>query len=206
MKIIYSGGWDKTSPESIKASFMYTYREIIAKAVQNGKKIAMVTLAKKDGSYDSLIQPLYSGLVDVIDTKSTHVDWGRYDGIFIPGGSGALLKDGLMKAGFSMEVLKKDAVVLGDSAGAYILSTYFYQTPPGEKRGVDLEILEGFNPGANMITIAHKNNPVYCNALLMKKIKAFAKELGLKLLILNENEQRLLQRGRFVKVDPSTLF
>lgn len=206
MKIIYSGGWDKTSQESIQNSFMYQYDKIINEAAASGKKIAIVTLAKPDGSYDAMIRLLFGNVVDIIDYKRRAPEWQIYDGIFILGGNAEMLKNGMVKAGFDMELLKPNAVVLGDSAGAYVLSTYFYQSPPGQLRGVDIDFIEGFNPEANLMVVAHKNNPDYCTPVLLKKVRLFTRELGLKLLILAENEQKMLKGGRFVEVDKSKLF
>jgi hypothetical protein len=130
MKIIYSGGYNKVLPESVQHAFFHTYHPTIKKAANNGKKIALVTLAKPDGYFDELILPLYSGLVDIIDnTKTGSVSWGIYDGIFILGGTMKLLFEGLQKSHFDLSQLKKDVVILGDSAGAYMLSSYYYDSP-----------------------------------------------------------------------------
>lgn len=206
MKLIYSGGWNNKDEASIKASFMYSYHTVIKDAASSGKKIAMVTLAKEDGHYDNLIVPLYSGLVEVINIQTKSVEWDRFDGIFILGGKSSFLKTNLEKVGFDLKKLKDNVVVLGDSAGSYILSSYFYQSPPGERRGVDMVFMEGFNPGAKLITIAHKHNPVYCNESVISKVNAFAQEKGLKVLMLEENEQKTPVDGIFVDVDKHSLF
>lgn len=206
MKIIYSGGWNNKLDESIKASFMCTYHEVIKVAVASGKKIAMVTLAKEDDYYDYLITPLYAGYVDVIDSRNQNVAWASYDGIFMPGGKSSLLKAGLQKTGFRLNSLKKEVVLLGDSAGAHVLASYFYISPTGPLRGVEIEFAEGFNPEARLIGIAHKNNPVYCNEILISKVNIFAKEHGLRILILNENEQKIFENNEFREVDKDTLF
>ncbi|MFA5136511.1 MAG: hypothetical protein WC489_03895 [Patescibacteria group bacterium] len=206
MKIIYSGGWNNKLQTSIEDSFMYTYRSTIKQAVENGKKIAMVTLAKPDGYYDPLITHLYKEFVDVIDSKKQNVEWNSYDGIFILGGKSDDLKSGLLKTKFNLNILKKNVVLLGDSAGAHVLSSYFYISPVGEQRGVELEFTEGFCPKAKLIGIVHKNNPVYCNKILVSKVNQFAKKKGLRVLILNENEQKMLENGVFINVDKNKLF
>jgi hypothetical protein len=206
MKIIYSGGWNNKMDSSIQASFMYSYNDTIKSAVSNGKKIAMVTLAKEDGYYDYLITPLYEEFVDIIDSKSQNVKWDMYDGIFIPGGKSSVLKPGLLKAHFSLDRLKKDVVLLGDSAGAHVLSSYFYISPTGELRGIQISFEEGFDKNVKLIQIAHKNNPHFCNDILISKVNSFAQEKGLRVLILNENEQRMLENGEFVEVDKTKLF
>ena len=206
MKIIYSGGWNNRLEESIRASFLYSYHETIKKAISQGKKIALVTLAKEDGYYDHLINPIYAGVVDIIDTQTKKIKWDSYDGIFLLGGKASMLKTGLLNAKFSLSALKPDAVILGDSAGSHVLSSYFYISPVGPLRGVEIEFAEGFDPKVNLIQIAHKNNPLFCNDLLISKVTIFAKEKGLRVLILDENEQKTEVEGKFIDVDKANLF
>lgn len=207
MKIIYSGGWNDQSERSTKESFIFTYHQVIREAVKKGRKIVFVTLAKPDGFYNNLLFPLYDGLIDVIDsTKLKNILWNSYDGIFIPGGTGLRLLDGLKSSSFELGKLKKEIVILGDSAGAYVLSSYFYSSPYGELRGKQMEFIEGLNPQARVISIAHKSNPKYTNDILISRVNAFAKEKGLRVLTLEENEQELLQDGEFVTVEKTKLF
>ncbi|HLL60212.1 MAG TPA: hypothetical protein VK338_00700 [Candidatus Nitrosocosmicus sp.] len=205
MKIIYSGGWNNDLDDSIKNSFIFTYSDTIHNAINSGKKICFVTLAKPDGYYNHLILPLYQN-IDIIDSTKTSVDWSSYDGIFIPGGNSMYLKNGLLKINFQLSKLKEDVVILGDSAGSYILSSYFYQSPKGELRGIDIEFHEGFNLEAKVITIAHKNNPVYSPDILVQNVNVFAQEKGLTVLALNENEQKELSNGQFIEVNKETIF
>lgn len=207
MKIIYSGGWNDQFEESIKECFIFTYYSTIKKAVDKGKKTVFVTLAKPDGFYNSMLFPLYEGIIDVIDsTKLKNVLWSSYDGIFMPGGTGILLLKGLKSSGFNLDSLKKDTVILGDSAGAYVLSSYFYSTPYGELRGKQMTFIEGLNPQARVISIAHKSNPKYTNDILISNVNAFAKEKDLRVLILEENEQKVLENEEFISVDKTKLF
>ena len=206
MKIIYSGGWNNKSGESIQLAFMYAYQATIRDAISKGKKIAMVTLAKENGFYDFLINPLYGKSVEVIDTTSQSIKWNTYDGIFLAGGSTSVLKKRLLEKDFSLSNLKKEVVLLGDSAGAYVLGSYFFISPSGEQRGIEVTFAEGFNPPAKLIVVAHKNNPIYCNEVLISKVRAFAQEKGIQVLILNENEQKILENNTFSEVDKNTLF
>ncbi len=206
MKIVYGGRCNKNSQESIRNSFIYTYQNVIKEAVGKGKKIAMVTLAQPDGYYNFLTKPLYQGIADVIDSKKQNIKWSEYDGIFIPGGYTVLLLQRLIKTNFQLNQLKKDAAILGDSAGAYILSSYFYLSPHGPKRGIEMEFKKGLNPTVKLITIAHKNNPRHCNDILIRKVNEFAKEKNLKTLALQENEQKLLKDDKFVDVKKELLF
>jgi len=207
MHLIYSGGYDKLSKKSVKNSFIYTFLPYLIKFKEAGKNIAFVTLAKPDGNFDDKIFPYYSNIVDIIDyTKIHSVKWITYDAIFIFGGDPVKLLDGLKESRFGLNQLKKEAIILGDSAGSYLLSTYFYNSPPGELRGEKIEFLEGFNPHAKIITVAHRNNSVFCNDKLLKKVNTFAKNKKLSVLILNENEQKLLRGNRLIDIDKTKLF
>lgn len=207
MKIIHSGGYNNKDEASIRSSFIHTYRPAIVRAARDGKRVGFVTLAKPDGYFDPLIRPLYGAEVDVIDSKrAPTVKWETYDGLFLFGGDSVPLVEGLRRGGFALDLLKRDAVVLGDSAGSYALSSYFYKSPRGALRGVEVSFHAGLNPGARMITVAHTNNPVFCNDLLVAKVNAFAREKGLHVLALAENEQKTLTGGEYVPVLPETIF
>ncbi|PIS14920.1 hypothetical protein COT64_00145 [Candidatus Shapirobacteria bacterium CG09_land_8_20_14_0_10_39_12] len=207
MNIIYGGGYNKLSEESIKASFINTYYPYIKRFKENVKKVAFVTLAKSDGYYDKLIFPLYSNLVDVIGFSNLkNVVWTSYDALFLFGGNATSLLNGLKESKFDLDGLKKDAIVLGDSAGSYVLSSYFYDSPLGDLRGLQIEFVEGLNSKAKVITIAHKNNPTYCNDTLIEKVNNFAREKSINVLFLEENEQKLLKDGDFVDFNKEHLF
>jgi len=205
MDIIYSGGWNNSLPESIQNSFVYTYADYIKEMVSSGKKAVFITLAKPDGYYDKLLKSA-CGEIEIINSKTPSPNWSLYDGLFIPGGNPAVLKKSLKNKGFQLNKLKKTALVLGDSAGSYILSSFFYSSPPGEKRGKKIKFLKGFNPQAKVITIAHTNNPFYCNQTLISKVEDFARKKGLYVLKLAENEQKVLFNGKFIKVNLDQLF
>lgn len=172
---------------------------------QNGKKVTLVTLAKPDGFYDKLIRSLY-GDIEIINTASPHPDWSSYDGIFIPGGDTIVLKNRLQEFNFSLGVLKDTVMLLGDSAGAKVLAPYFFSSPKGERRGIDIEFIEGLYPRAGCIVIPHANNPLSCNDVLVSKVETFAQSKGISVLKLNENEQKLFQEGTFIDVDLNDLF
>lgn len=185
MKITLRGGY---SNENVKNSFWYEYSDLIKKYLESGKRVAVITLAKPDGHYNKYINEL-SKEVEVIDSKNLNVKWNDFDAIFIPGGDSLNLLNNLKKGDFSLKELKKNALVLGDSAGAYILSSYFYHSPPGEERGKVISFYRGFNLIAKVITVAHTNNPVYTNEMLLEKVNKFAKEHNLKVLMLEENQE-----------------
>ena len=116
------------------------------------------------------------------------------------------LYEGLKKTNFSLNKLKKNVVILGDSAGAYVLSSYFYSLAPGKTRDNQIKFFPGFNPDAKVITVAHKNNPVYCNEILIANVNKFAKSKNVRVLMLNENEQKLLRGDQFIEFDKNKLF
>jgi len=207
MEIIYSGGYNKHSQKSIENSIIFTYYPYIKHFVKNGKKVAFVTLAKPNGYYNSLLLPKYEGVAEIIDTTNVNeVSWSTYDLLLLLGGNTIQLVKGLKKNSFSINNLKDDAIIVGDSAGAYALSSYFYDSPAGELRGVNVEFYKGLNPDAKVITVAHKNNLVYCNDALLDKVQNFAPDKDIRVLVLKENEQKLLEKGNFVEVDKENLF
>ena len=191
MRVVLRGGYNKYEEKSLKNSFWYEYSDFVSDLVQQGKKVALVTLAKPDGEYDHFVEEKFDK-VEIIDSKSVNVSWGEYDAIFFPGGDSLKLYNGLQNLDFSLKDVKSDVFILGDSAGAYVLSSHFFHSPPGEQRGKIIDFYEGLNPEAKVITIAHKNNPRFYNELLLNKVNTFAKEKGISMLILEENEEHVL--------------
>jgi hypothetical protein len=84
-------------------------------------------------------------------------------------------------------------LLLGDSAGAYVLSSYFYDSPADENRGKIIKFYKGFVPRLKIITVAHTNNRVYTNPSLLEKVKNFAAKKDLKILTLKENREKRLK-------------
>lgn len=190
MKIVLRGGFsDMTDTRS--SSFWYKYKKRVEGWINEGKSVAVVTLAKPDGYYQEQLD-MWPNDVNEINSKTLKVKWDKFDVIILAGGYPKALLDALKKRKFSLDKLKKSVFILGDSAGAYILSSYFYDTPPGEDRGKTIEFLKGFNLKGKIITVAHANNPKYTNSLLLKKVQKFAKEKGLKVLMLEENEEKVI--------------
>ena len=190
MKVVLRGGYNKLDEESFSNSFWYQYSSFVDELTEMGKKVAMVTLAKPDGVYDDLIQENMKG-AEVIDSQVEKTSWGEFDAIFIPGGKNLKLRDGLKRLSFGLGVLKEGAFVLGDSAGAYMLSSFFFESPSGEDKGKTVDFYEGFNPQLKTITIAHADNSWHTNELLIEKVKNFAKERDLSVLKLKENEEKV---------------
>jgi peptidase E len=185
MKIIYSGGYQRNLETSYKNSWWYRYADILNSDVS----VAVVTLAKPDGSYNQHLKQFSK--VEVIDRKSSIVDWSKYKAIFIAGGPTDTLKEEMVKRDFALSKLDPDAIVLGDSAGAYIMCSYFFTDSDGDP-GKQVNFYEGFNPESKNIYIAHSDNPYYTNDLLIQLVKDFATEHGLEVFSLKENEEKTL--------------
>ena len=187
MKLLFRGGLNKLDPDGWKKSYFYEYSEIVKKLIVKGRKICFVTMAKPDHYFDKYIIPQFGETVDTIGNGTKNVDWNKYDLIFLCGGDTIPLKEGLLKKKFSTDILKKYAVVLGDSAGAMLMTPYFYDSPDRKS----INFIKGIYPDTKTIVIVHTNNPNYCNEFLIDKVESFAKEKGLYVLKLKENETKL---------------
>lgn len=197
MKLIYRGGFNKHSEKSIRNSVISTYDKFMGRFIKAGKQVAYVTLAKKDGDYESRFPELK--VRPVINWSNyQQTDWPTFDFLILLGGYSLSLYRGLKESGFSLDVLQKDVVVVGDSAGAYVLSSYFVER---HDLGKKVNFLPGFNPGAKLITLGHVDNPAYVDQGLTVQVEAFAKKKSLSVLRLKENEEKMLVGGKIVKFD-----
>ncbi|HET7528994.1 MAG TPA: Type 1 glutamine amidotransferase-like domain-containing protein [Candidatus Saccharimonadales bacterium] len=185
MKIIYSGGYQRELEASYKNSWWYRHADILSSDIPT----AVVTLAKPDGSYDQHLKKI--PMVEVIDRNTTSVDWAKYKAVFIAGGPTDVLREEMLKRDFDIRKLDHEAMVLGDSAGAYIMCSSFFTDSDGDP-GKKVEFYEGFNPGAKNICVAHADNPYYTNNLLIRQVTDFASEHSLEVVKLKENEERIL--------------
>lgn len=211
MRIIYSGGYDKSDKENVGNSVFYRYSSTVLQQIANGKKAVSINFAKPDRYYNSTLEETFEGKILKIDNiNKSKIVWKDYDIIFFPGGSQEWLKNKLIETGFSFEKLKKDVVIIGDSAGAYVMSAYFPSYDDIDN--LDKENLldyadKGFYPESNIFTIAHINNPKYVPAGVLKLAKKLANKLGVRLLALKENEEKmLLSNGNLVDFEIDKLF
>ncbi len=188
MKIVYSGGINKHDPQSYQRSYFYCYSNKINQYLSASKQVAFVTSAKPDHYYDQHILPQFGNRVDIIGRKKKKVNWSQYHLIFLCGGTNLDLKKGLIKQSFKLSNLKPNAIILGDSAGAYLLSAYYFDR---ENHG-QFSFHQGFNPSSQLITIAHFNDPKYTYDQLIRQIDNFARSHQLRVLKLNENQTQLL--------------
>lgn len=185
MKITYRGGYDKTSQESIDQSTLVAYSKKVQYLVRKGGKIAVVTFAKDDGYYDEMIRENFGSEVDIINHSSLAPNWNSYNEIYLLGGETIRLKEALLKSAFSPSSLKANVHLIGDSAGAMVLSAHFYDIATDGS----IEFYDGLCPQSNHITIVHANNPRYSPKNLFTKIESFAQDHNIKVIQLNENEE-----------------
>lgn len=202
MKIIYRGGYNKYDEESVNNSYFYEYASDINKLINDGKKVAFVTMAKDDGYYDERIQKLHGDRVDILRHDTPQVDWKVYDLLIICGGDTPRLHKSIVSKKFKLTSLKNNVVIIGDSAGAYLMSAYYFDS--NDKKTVSFH--KGLYPKSNIVTIAHTNNPRYTSKTLIKKVEDFAKSKKLDVLLLKENEARLYDRKSLIKFKPEEIF
>ena len=211
MRIIYSGGYDKADKESVRNGVFYRYSSVVLQQIAAGKKAVSINFAKPDRYYNSTLDEAFEGKILKIDNiNKSKIVWKDYDIIFFPGGSQEWLKNKLIETGFSFEKLKKDVVIIGDSAGAYVMSAYFpsYDDIDNLDKENILDYADkGFYPESNIFTIAHINNPKYVPAGVLKLAKKLATKLGVRLLALKENEEKmLLANGNLVDFEIYKVF
>lgn len=197
MKLIYRGGFNKHSRESIQDSVIPTYDKFVTKYLKAGKKAAYVTLAKQNEDYESRFPQLKNRPI-VNWNNCRKAKWGEFDLLVLLGGDSVQLYKGLAETGFSLQALKQKAIVVGDSAGAYVLASYFVDR---YDLGKKVKFFPGFNSGAKIITLGHVDNPVYVDQGLITQVESFAQRKGLSVVKLKENEEKMLTNGRAVEFD-----
>ena len=143
-----------------------------------------VALGKKSGYFASRIKDLYPNTPYILDSDSPkEMDWSNYDLIYIIGGNTQQLKQGLLNFGFDLKKLKKDAVLLGDSAGVNVLSKYYIGTSSN-----DYTMEQGLNPQSNILLLCHCDNPEKTSQNKIYMAKQYAETMNARLVLLNENE------------------
>lgn len=185
MKITYRGGYNKRDPKQEMCFVLPSHSEFVQNSLRAGKRIAVITYAKPDGYYDSKIKKHFGDKVDIIATTTENPDWNSYDIVYLLGGSQHKLLELLQKNRFTLDKLKKETHLIGDSAGAIVLSAFFYWI---EADG-QITFHEGLNPESNLIVIVHADNKSYSPKHLIDDVRTFAKQHGLEMLIVNENQE-----------------
>lgn len=205
-------GFDKYKKESVNNSIFYRYANVLNQQIEKGKVVASVNFAKPDYYYDSRLDEIFGGKIITIDNRNKGViNWKLYDIILMPGGNQKLLKEGLLKTGFSINNLKSNVIMIGDSAGAYVMGKYF-PAYDGEVENIEESDIkkyaeEGLYPNSNALVIAHINNKRYVPDSALELSKKLAKELNVEILALQENEEKLLdENGKFVNFRIEEIF
>lgn len=206
---------DPMSKFGVYAGMIYRYREEVVERIGRGEKVGVVTLAKDDGAYEEHLgvlgaggegsmlniepasthpdfdsvkpTPLKEGILQIIDYSTDIVEWSEFDLLLILGGDSLRLKQALEERGFALERLKTNAKVVGDSAGAQILSAWFYHRDHQDPN--QLTFHQGFGPNSMIILVVHNNNSRYVSPELRSAVDKFAQEKELEVIKLKENEE-----------------
>lgn len=193
MNIIYRGGYNKHDETSIKTSMFYDYAKEVQNFEKQGGNIVVVTFAKPDGYYDALLEDTLGSLPEIIDgTSKKPINWKKYDLIFLPGGHDLKLKEKLLLFGFSIENLKTNVTIIGDSAGATVMGKEFAWKD--EKGNYSIE--KGLHPDSNLFVVPHCDNENYVTEEMKRLAKEHCIKNELTLLFLKENEAMLLASNK----------
>lgn len=194
MKIIYRGGYNK---ENKKFSTFFEYKDAIKRYLSKGKRVVVVTFAQPDNHYDAVLEFCFDSSLAIIDNSSSKdIDWNSFDLILIPGGTTNILKGALISYGFDINNLKKDVIIIGDSAGAYVLSKYYFGTTIKADGSKEYYLEEGLHPGSNLFTVAHIDNKYHAPNEKLAEAKKIADKINIELLLLKENEAVLYENGK----------
>lgn len=201
MKIIYSGGYDKTRLESIESNVIFRYGDLVRAKLDKCEKVIYVTLAKTDDDYylpqiNQAIRKVGFELLGHANLKSAN--WSEYDLIFLLGGDQSLLKESLINSGFEIDNIKKSATIIGDSAGAMVMGSWFYDADFVASNDLQVEFHQGLYATTKNIFLVHANNPHYTSPELIAKVKKFATKNNLSMISLAENQENI-----FDDINPS---
>ncbi len=191
MKIIYIGGYTNK-----RNSHFYNYCSNVKKFISVGKNVVFVTFGQKAGYFNQRFVELYGFIPEIIDENSSkNINWNAYDLIYIPGGSSENLKKGLVEYGFDINKLKKDVIIIGDSAGANILSKYYLSKTIDMSEHTGYSLMDGLNPSSNLLVVCHTDNIEKAPLEKLEIAKALSIKNGYRLLLLKENEAKLVENN-----------
>lgn len=185
MKISYRGVYNKTDLKSIQKSILSSHAQSAHEYLKDGKRLAVVTYAKDDGSYTEMIAHHLGPDVDIIEHTTQSPSWETYDVIYLLGGDHVRLKNALVANSFTISGLKNNVHLIGDSAGAMVLSAYFYVREDDGR----ITYYEGLYPESTCICIVHANNAHYSPEKLKENVREFAKDRKLRIIMLEENQE-----------------
>ncbi|NMB56699.1 hypothetical protein GYA19_02035 [Candidatus Beckwithbacteria bacterium] len=127
------------------------------------------------------LKKLYGNKVAITNSANlSKINWAIFDILFILGGDTVKLHKALDNINFKLESLKSDAILIGDNAGAFLLSAYYYDANVGKFRADKVNFYKGLNLQSQIITIAHTNNSRYVNQKLIDQTEKFAKKIILR--------------------------
>lgn len=184
MKIIYVGGYaDKNK------SHFINYKSYVQSLIDSNKKVIIIALAQEPAYFAERLKELYPNTPEILDSNTqSEIVWSSYNLIYIIGGNTQKLKTGLLNFGFDIEKLKKEVVLLGDSAGANVLAkNYVGKSSEGYK------VEEGLNPQSNIFVLCHVDNSEKTPQDKVDFAVNNSELIGTKLLLLKENESVTLK-------------
>lgn len=196
MKLIRSGGTNssltKDQPEyythGYGNSVMVQIKPTLDALIEEGGEIAICVAAKPDKHhYDQRLLDAGFRLEElVILGREDGAAWSQYSAVIMLGGETRALYSWLIRTQFSIESLTQCSILVGDSAGAYVLSGKFLMdyTPDGKS----FEIHDGFIPSLNQLIASHANNTYYHQADAREAFSKWCKDNGCEFIPLEENE------------------
>lgn len=186
MRLILDGGWVKGNIESESNNVIVRFRDFILSSLKDGKKVLIITNAKPVGYYNEKIKNFTDKGADFIDRDTKDkVEWYQYDVILALGGTTLVFFSELKRLNFNVDFLKQDMFYIGSSAGAMVMSSYFYDY---DKTQYTVSFLDGFISNNKEIYLVHNNNDYYVDSFLRERTKDFASQNGLIVVPINENE------------------
>lgn len=188
-EIVLRGGYNKHSEKSRRASVLYAHADKINDCLQKGGNVVVVTCAKPDGYFGEMILDAVHRDLKTIGRRTRNAEWGKYDLVFLMGGSNYPLLRHLRRLGFDTDMLKEDCLLIGDSAGAMVLSAWVIVDET--QKGLKFE--RGLNDEWEFIVVPHTDNPAYVTPDRLKEIREFARGKGCGVVEIKENEEVCLE-------------
>ena len=180
-------GWNRARSIVLGCVIALSSSAVIFKLLEEGKKVLIIGSAQPNNYYKAVSHFFKNKGAEIIDKScKKNLNWGIYDCLVILGGDTVALKNHLISIGFSTSKLKKNLLVIGDSAGAMIMAEYFYDYNRKNKK---ITFKKGFLTTNKQIIAVHVDNLNYYDDFSFKKVNEFAKEKGLQVMALKENQQ-----------------
>jgi hypothetical protein len=186
----YSGGYNKYDPESVARSMFFRHAGEINEVAWAGKGVCIVTLAKPDHYYDTMMVNASIDLdsVFVVDSTNTQVNWSEFDLVVVPGGDTEQLIREMQNRDFNPRILKPESKYIGDSAGTQLMCAKWVNY---DNKSAEFSIKDGLLPESNLVVIVHRNNPRYISQKAVDAASEYASSSypKMRLLELDENDE-----------------